>query len=550
MILNKIEITNFKCFIEKVFEFDENLNIFNMPNGTGKTSLIQALIFALFNKRPSGLDFDSLRNDLTKNCNIILTFTHNDDIYIIDRKFGKGSSSELYKNGNLISRTITETQNLINEIIPESLAQGLWGANSLALSPILKTEYLFEVLETEFAEPLDIKKKFQDEKTYVQKRLSSMKNLNESITQKDLDTLKLEIQTIEEKIKSKVYVEDSDIIKAKNCQQQYPEYLEVKKQLETMSAEYDIDTARRLQRILRDNNIKTEQDWNKHFNLIERELNAEKSKSNKIHPLMKYPQGVIKQMLADSKKANKCIFCGGPYHEIIIDYNLVDSQKIEYLERQLEDKKYNFGLLVQSIRYYGVKKKLEDLEWINTFDWQNILKKYDEESNRLYIELDKKKEKYELLNKDFQKITELLALRQKYERIKNCINIAQEYIDKAKDYYSNSILLDASKILNSLNSRYDNLKVDDGIYKVKVYTDDFTTFSYLPIMVLSAGEKTIVALSLILAIRNQFLRGIPLIFDEAFSNLDQSNLEAIKNLIRKDYGQWLIVSHDLNMIQE
>lgn len=550
MILNKIEITNFKCFTEKVFEFDENLNIFNMPNGTGKTSLIQALIFALFNKRPSGLDFDSLRNDLTKNCNIILTFTHNDDIYVIDRKFGKGSSSELYKNGNLISRTITETQNLINEIIPESLAQGLWGANSLALSPILKTEYLFEVLETEFAEPLDIKKKFQDEKTYVQKRLSSMKNLNESITQKDLDTLKLEIQEIEEKIKSKVYVEDSDIIKAKNCQQQYPEYLEVKKQLETMYAEYDIDTARRLQRILRDNNIKTEQDWNKHFNIIEKELNAEKSKSNKIHPLMKYPQSVIKQMLADSKKTNKCIFCGGPYHEIVIDYNLVDSQKIEYLEKQLEDKKYNFGSLVQSIRYYGVKKKLEDLEWINTFDWQNILKKYDEESNRLYIELDKKKEKYESLNKDFQKITELLTLRQKYERIKNCINIAQEYIDKAKDYYSNSILLDASKILNSLNSRYDNLKVDDGIYKVKVYTDDFTTFSYLPVMVLSAGEKTIVALSLILAIRNQFLRGIPLIFDEAFSNLDQSNLEAIKNLIRKDYGQWLIVSHDLNMIQE
>ena len=94
------------------------------------------------------------------------------------------------------------------------------------------------------------------------------------------------------------------------------------------------------------------------------------------------------------------------------------------------------------------------------------------------------------------------------------------------------------------------MKVEDGIYKIKVYTEDYMTFSYLPVAVLSAGEKTMVALSLILAIRNQFLRGVPLIFDESFSNLDQANLEAIKNLIRTDYGQWLIVSHDLNMIQE
>lgn len=550
MILNKIEITNFKCFKEKVFEFDENLNIFNMPNGTGKTSLIQALTFALFNKRPAGLDFDSLRNDITQPCNIILTFTYNDDIYVIDRKFGKSSSSELYKNDVLISRTVSETQNLINEIIPETLAQGLWGTNSLALSPILKTEYLFDILENEFKEPLEIKKKFQEDKTYTQKRISSMKNLDDSITKLDLDKLENEIKLIEEKIKSKVYVEDSDIIKAKNCQQHYDEYLELKEKLANMSFEYDIDTARRLQRILRDNNIRTEQDWKNYFSSIQKELNIEKSKSSNIHPLMKYPQSVIKQMIAESKRLNKCIFCGGQYHEIKIDYDLVDSQKIELLERQLEDRKYNFNSLLQSIAYFGTKKKLDDLEWINSFDWKSVLKKYDEESNKLYIELDKKKERYEKLNRDFQKITELLQLRQDYERIKTCINITQEYIDEAKDYYSNSILVSASKILNDLNTRYDHLKVEDGIYKIKVYTEDYMTFSYLPVAVLSAGEKTMVALSLILAIRNQFLRGVPLIFDESFSNLDQANLEAIKNLIRTDYGQWLIVSHDLNMIQE
>ena len=550
MILNKIEITNFKCFKEKVFEFDENLNIFNMPNGTGKTSLIQALTFALFNKRPSGLDFDSLRNDITQPCNIILTFTYNDDIYVIDRKFGKSSSSELYKNDVLISRTVSETQNLINEIIPETLAQGLWGTNSLALSPILKTEYLFDILENEFKEPLEIKKKFQEDKTYTQKRISTMKNLDDSITKLDLDKLENEIKLIEEKIKSKVYVEDSDIIKAKNCQQHYDEYLELKEKLANMSFEYDIDTARRLQRILRDNNIRTEQDWKNYFSSIQKELNIEKSKSSNIHPLMKYPQSVIKQMITESKKLNKCIFCGGQYHEIKIDYDLVDSHKIELLERQLEDRKYNFNSLLQSIAYFGTKKKLDDLEWINSFDWKSVLKKYDEESNKLYIELDKKKERYEKLNRDFQKITELLQLRQDYERIKTCINITQEYIDEAKDYYSNSILVSASKILNDLNTRYDHLKVEDGIYKIKVYTEDYMTFSYLPVAVLSAGEKTMVALSLILAIRNQFLRGVPLIFDESFSNLDQANLEAIKNLIRTDYGQWLIVSHDLNMIQE
>ena len=70
----------------------------------------------------------------------------------------------------------------------------------------------------------------------------------------------------------------------------------------------------------------------------------------------------------------------------------------------------------------------------------------------------------------------------------------------------------------------------------------------LPAQVLSKGKKTIVALSLILAIREIFMPNLPLIMDESFVNLDAENLNGIKDIINTDKNQWIIVSHDERLI--
>ena len=57
------------------------------------------------------------------------------------------------------------------------------------------------------------------------------------------------------------------------------------------------------------------------------------------------------------------------------------------------------------------------------------------------------------------------------------------------------------------------------------------------------------ALILILSIRDLFASDIPLIMDECFVNLDKNNLTMVEQILKKDLGQWLIVSHDINFAE-
>ena len=552
MILTSIDIKNWKCFEHKTLDFDRNLNSINWVNGSGKSSLIQAIIISLFNQRPNGLSFDDLRNDLNKSCEIKLYFTHNGSDYIVDRAFGKSSKSELYRDGELISRTVKETQDLIDKMLPQSLAEGLWGHNALSLSPILKTEYLFDILENEFKEPLEIKKYFQTEKTAAQKRLSSLKKTitNQDITEEQVNNVKKELDELIKKADANSDLTNmNDVVKAKDYESKYPDYIKLKDEFAKMSAKYDIDESRRLNNLLKSKNITTKEHWNSYFENIEKEIEIEKHKLSDLHPLTKYPKNVIDSILKESKKENKCIVCGGEYHEIKLDYDKIDQDKIDRLENELKDKDYDFIELVKSIKYYATEKKVNDLAYLDEWDWKSVLDNFNEERNEIIKQRNAKKEEYERLKVELAEVTELLKVQKEYDNAKECIEITEQYIDEAKAYYSNSIVTEASKKLNKINPRYEHLTVDDGVYKVLVYTEDFSNCSYLPVASLSAGEKTLISLCLILTVRDMFIPEVPLIFDESFAALDASNSRNIQELIQKDYGQWIIVSHGFDFIK-
>lgn len=551
MKLNYIKLENWKCFTKKEVLFNENLNILNWPNGVGKSSTLQAIAFLLFGKRPDGLSFDSLRNNLDKQCKLELGFTHNFEEYIIKKEFGKKSVVECTKNGELVARSAGDLDALIEDILPQSLAEGLWGNNSLALSPILKTDYLFDILETEFKEPLNIKQYFLNERSVAQKQVSSLKKTisGQEITEEEITKVKNEIDELEKKIKSKVFVDDADVVKAKQCKVDYPQYMGYKEKLNSLKPDYDIELARRLNNLLKSENITTKEHWDSYFSNIEKELQLEKSKSAKLHPLTKYPKSTVASMIKESEESGKCIFCGGDFHSFELDYNQIDLDKIEELEDKLKDKQYDFDKIINSATYYGIQKKVNDFAYLDEFDWKSILEKYDEESKQLYNDLETKKEEYEQLKQEFAKVTELLKWQKEYDNQKENIAITEQYINEAKQYYSNALLQKANEYLEKINPRYSNLHIDEGIYKVLVYTEDYSNVSYLPIMSLSAGEKIIMALILILSVRDLFASDIPLIMDECFVNLDKNNLTMVEQILKKDSGQWLIVSHDINFAE-
>ena len=189
-------MVNWKCFDYKEVTFDR-LTLLNWKNGEGKTSLIQAIVLCLFNKKPDNLDFASLV-DITKECKLTLTCTYNAAVYIVEREVGKTSAYRVFKNDELIARTVSEASKILSEIIPESVLTSLWGYEPLSVSNVLNSSYLYNILDEEFKEPLELRQYFLDERSYNQKHKSTLEKsiTNQSVTQAEIDSLKAELDLI------------------------------------------------------------------------------------------------------------------------------------------------------------------------------------------------------------------------------------------------------------------------------------------------------------------------------------------------------------------
>ena len=544
MRINSIDITNWKCFEHKQMNFDR-FTLLNWKNGEGKTSLIQAIVLCLFDKRPDNLDFASLVKDPDKTTRIVLNFTNNASTYVVEREVGKTSCYKVYKDEALISRTASDSKKILEEIISSSVLTSLWGCAPLAESNVLNTAYLFEILEEEFKDALEIKQFFNNDRNYNQKHKSTLEKqiTNQNVTQEEIDNLKKELDEIEEKIKSKAFVSDSEIIRAKKAKEDFAKYNELLKQL-APSVPYDRELCVRLKSY-----GTTAEDWKNHFDKIQQELDAEKSKSV-ASPLTKYPKNVITALINESKcNYDTCALCGAKnFKAPEINYDAIDNDKIQRLERELEDKRYNFNDFLVSAKYWSLKKQIELVEYSKDIDFNTIINNYSEETNKLYAEYEQKKSNYTNLDKDLAKINELLQATQDYDKAKMCIQITEEYIKQAKEYYADEIVKNAANTVKTINTRYVDLFVENGVYKAKIWDKDFTKLSVLPVQSLSSGEKTCAALALILAIRDLFMPELPLIMDESFVNLDANNLNAVNTIIRNDKNQWIIVSHDERLI--
>ena len=540
MNINSIELVNWKCFDKKKITFDR-FTLLNWKNGEGKTSLIQAIVLCLFDKRPDNLDFASLV-DTSKPTKITLNFTHNASTYIVEREVGYSSGYKLYKNEELVARSRNDCKKILDSIISDSVLTSLWGYESLSVSNVLNSTYLYEILDKEFEDALALRQHFTTDKTYHQKHKSTLEKTitNQKVTQEEIDTLRKELEDIESKIKEKAFVSDSDVVKAKKAKEDFAEYQRLLSELAD-SVPYDRELCIRLNGY----GAKNPDEWTSYFENIRKELETEKSKAAKASPLAMYSRSVISDLISQSESKGCCELCGKTgFTRPVINYDTVDNNKIMRLEKILEDEKYNFEDLYTSKKYWSIKKKIDAVIYSKDVDFEKILNDYNEETNNLYEEYNIKKETFACLDKDLAKITELLKAKEGYELDKTCINIVDEYIAEAKAYYADSIVKSATEIVKKINTRYTEILIENGIYKARLFDKDFTKESVLAVQSLSKGEKTIVALSLILAIRNLFMPNLPLIMDESFANLDTDNLSAIKTIINEDKNQWILVSHD------
>lgn len=126
MILNNLELINFKKYTQKSFSFEEGLVGIIGKNGSGKSTIFEAILFALYGELKTKGSKDLIRNSSVSEkepVSVSLEFEFDGLSYKVVREFrGKTltANAKFYKNEELISSGAKEVTNSIVKLVKMS----------------------------------------------------------------------------------------------------------------------------------------------------------------------------------------------------------------------------------------------------------------------------------------------------------------------------------------------------------------------------------------------------------------------------------------------
>lgn len=117
MIINKLKLNNFKSYSNTEIEFNTGLSIIMGANGAGKSTILEAISFALYKDYSSRSLKDLILKEKDK-MKVELEFQNNGKTYLVIREKGKSSSkAELYEKENNKYFPRTKGDNSVNSEI-------------------------------------------------------------------------------------------------------------------------------------------------------------------------------------------------------------------------------------------------------------------------------------------------------------------------------------------------------------------------------------------------------------------------------------------------
>jgi len=124
MILERLLLKNFKRFRDDEIHFNDGITGIVGNNGTGKSSIVEAILFALYGLSGTGIKPDYIVSAFassSEKCEVRLDFKVKGRSYSIRRKFRKSSSTQhevkMNMDGRLLAQTVGDVDQEVRRII-------------------------------------------------------------------------------------------------------------------------------------------------------------------------------------------------------------------------------------------------------------------------------------------------------------------------------------------------------------------------------------------------------------------------------------------------
>jgi len=127
MILDRLILKNFKRFRHETIEFKDGITGILGNNGTGKSSIVQAIFFALYGVQATGISADYIVSSFAgpkDKCEVRLDFRIGGDTYTVLRTFKKGKTTTheatFHRDGKLMATGVSP----VEEAVKRTLGMG------------------------------------------------------------------------------------------------------------------------------------------------------------------------------------------------------------------------------------------------------------------------------------------------------------------------------------------------------------------------------------------------------------------------------------------
>jgi exonuclease SbcC len=599
MKITKVELKNYRIHKGKhEWTFEKGINLLLGSNGSGKSSVLEAIGFALFKSDPRG-NVNEIVSKGEKTGSVKVSFTGTDEKeYEIERKFGGAikltSSDSLQEwDGADVYKQVANILGIdsVSSVFFESIicAKQNKFIDIFAQSDAMRAKHFDKLFDTEIYNNLQNDLKTQNEDKYKEEKIRKEENQRTLASrQKNIADLENELKKQNEEciheIKNLKILEVN--LKDKKLEQnKYSKLRELvgNKEKEIKNSKFNITRFTEMKKI----NERVFED-SKNSKLL---LEKHKAEFDKYESAKKQSEALEKDLQKLQQELNYvvCPILNEPCSKIT-----KDGKKMENLQKEINEIKRNIlnpmqGIYIKCLQnkktadeYEARKKNLvlceeniqTEMEKINKFSKELVELKasFSEEQLKLLDDAIEKLtaahigaiKKTESLKKDIeQKNKEIEACRKIEEEIKKLdseieivgqkLNLTGIFRDKIKDLGRivaeervRRIADVASDYFNKITNRAETIRwICSESEKYSLYLDngqDSCNFANL-----SGGEQISVAIAIRLALSHEFGNSGLIILDEPTNNLDYDRRQLLaENLPRmmENLSQLFVVTHD------